>query len=490
MKINEILTPLNSKAIQDIPILGITNDSRAVQPGYLFIAYPGDASDGRQYINQAISNGASAIIYEPDDMGDSLFNNPMVECIAVPGVKHKLALLGDHFYQKPSKHLDIIGITGTNGKTTIAHLLTQAFLHTHQKAGYIGTLGQGLIHELKPLNNTTPDGLMMQQILHQFVKDGVKKVSMEVSSHALSLNRVEHIDINVAVYTNLSHEHLDFHHSMESYAKAKSKLFQFESLRTAIFNNDDAYVKQMKEHKTKHAKILTYGIHQPADVKVNHLDISMTGSQFQLTSPFGTFEINASLIGLFNIYNLLAIFCCLLEKGDIPATTIESVMSKIQSVPGRMEVVSKSPCVIVDYAHTPDALKNALVTLKKLKQKKLITIFGCGGDRDKEKRPMMGHVASRFSDHMIVTSDNPRRENPETIINDICIGIDNTKSFEKIIERKAAIERAINLADAEDIILIAGKGHESYQQIGDEKFDFSDQEVVKAFIKQKVPENQ
>lgn len=482
MRINEILAPLEVCAKNNLDITGVTNDSREVQPGFMFVAYPGDLSDGREYINQAINQGASAIVFEPENYNSAILAHSIAECIPITQIKDKLAVLGSRFYNQPSKHLDVIGVTGTNGKTTIAHLLAQAFEFNQQKSGYVGTLGHGCISSLKAMNNTTPDGLRLQDIFHQLLKQKVKKVAMEVSSHALSLHRVDHVDFNVAVYTNLSHEHLDFHKTMGDYADAKAELFQFDSLRTAIFNHDDDYVDVMKKKLHSTVQSISYGIKRPADVRVVQKKLTMTGGEFEISSPFGAFYIKTSLLGLFNIYNLLAIFCCLMENGETSASDVESIMAKIEAVPGRMEVVAHNPCVIVDYAHSPDALDNALGTLNMLKKSRIITVFGCGGERDKEKRPMMGRVASKLSDHVIVTCDNPRHENPQDIIDEVCSGIDEGVSFDKISDREVAIRQAINKAEHDDIILVAGKGHEAYQQIGDKTIQFSDQEVIRKLL--------
>ena len=308
---------------------------------------------------------------------------------------------------------------------------------------------------------------------------------MEVSSHALSQGRVDDIDFTQAIYTNLSHEHLDYHKTMQAYADAKAALFATPSLKWAIINHDDAYAPLMIEKMGAGSQSLTYGLQKGSDVQAIHWKISMEGSEMTVASPWGQHQVRVNLLGKFNIYNSLAVFTSLLADGFAVAEVIE-IMEKLQASPGRMEVVSKSPCVIVDYAHTPDALENVLSTLQQLKKARLGVVFGCGGDRDKTKRPMMGRIASEWADFVIVTSDNPRTEDPSQIIAEVAGGLLPTTEAITLVDRAEAILHGLDLIKADDILLIAGKGHEAYQQIGTERFIFSDQEVVRQLLKDRM----
>ncbi|WP_133129571.1 UDP-N-acetylmuramoyl-L-alanyl-D-glutamate--2,6-diaminopimelate ligase [Legionella yabuuchiae] len=482
MKLSTLLHPFQLHSSTECEIKNIQNDSRKVQPGDLFLAYPGAATDGRLYIKRAIEAGASAIVYEPAMLPDYSIPKTRVPCLPLPGLDKKLAVIGSRFYGDPSKSVHVTGVTGTNGKTTVAYLLAQAYELLHQESRYIGTLGEGKVRALNPLVNTTPDGLFLQKLFHQYQTSSVGQVCMEVSSHALSLNRVDQIDFNQAIYTNLSHEHLDFHGTLEAYAHAKSKLFATHSLNSAILNQDDRFSDQMASCLPASCKKFTYGIHGYADVKVTKWNLTMTGSEFEVESPWGKYQLEISTLGLFNIYNNLAVFAGL-GANNYSTAEIVSLLPKLRAAPGRMEVVATQPCVIVDYAHTPDALENVLQALNKLKQADIITVFGCGGERDKGKRPMMGKIASQYSDKVIITSDNPRSEDPMSIIEEIAVGVTETTTAINIPSREEAIQKAITLANRDDIILVAGKGHESYQQIGNQRIAFSDQAVVQKILK-------
>ncbi|KTD22443.1 UDP-N-acetylmuramoyl-L-alanyl-D-glutamate--2,6-diaminopimelate ligase [Legionella londiniensis] len=482
MNFRKILAELDCDASYDIEIKGIHNDSRMIKPGYLFVAYPGAEADGRLFIAQAISRGARAILYEAKaPIANAFHSNQDVPCIPVSDLAEKLGRIAKIFYGNPSRSLNITGITGTNGKTTIAYQLAHAFERLNRKAAYIGTLGEGRPFALHPLNNTTPDALCLHQLLKSYKDLNIEQICMEVSSHALSLKRTEGIEFSHAIYTNLSHEHLDFHRTMEAYAFAKAKLFAVPSLQSALINLDDEYAPMMIGQLPAGCKKLTYGLRKGCDVYAQSFHTTMTGSILDIVSPWGKCEIKTAMLGEFNLYNALAIFSHLLLNGGALQDVI-AVMATLRAVPGRMEVVADSPCVIVDYAHTPDALENVLLTLRKLKQNRLIVVFGCGGDRDKGKRPMMGRIASDYADEVIVTSDNPRSENPSSIIEEIIAGINAETKPKIVVDRAEAIETALNIAVTGDIILIAGKGHESYQQIGKKRIHFSDQHVVQRLL--------
>jgi len=482
MKLAELLRPWVSEPIVDCEIVGLYNDSRQAKRDYLFFAYPGAAADGRAFMGDAGLAGAAAVVYEAENLPGSAVLPANIPCIPVAQLGKKLAAIASRFYRHPSQSLSVTGVTGTNGKTTIAYQLAQAYDLLGQRAAYIGTLGQGHVQKLNPLANTTPDALSLQQFLFDYQQEGVQQVCMEVSSHALDQGRVDSIDFTQAIYTNLSHEHLDYHHTMEAYAEAKAQLFALPTLKAAIINYDDAFGELMGSKLTASCQKITYGLKANRDVRATHWQSSMLGSQIEISSPWGQYEIHVNLLGAFNVYNSLAVFSSLLA-GGVPPAEVVAVMKKLNASPGRMEVVSQEPCVIVDYAHTPDALENVLSTLSQLKKGRLGVVFGCGGDRDKTKRPMMGKIASEYADFIVITSDNPRSEEPGQIVEEIAQGLASANKAVKIIDRKEAIHHALKLADKEDIILIAGKGHEAYQQIGKERFVFSDQEVVRQFIK-------
>ena len=485
MKLADLLTPWCSSIIADCDITGLHNDSRQIKPGYLLFAYPGAAADGRLYCQQAILAGAVAVAYDPANLPESFVFTHQTIFVPIPELATKLAAVASSFYGHPTRALSVTGVTGTNGKTTIAYQLAQAYSALGSKAAYIGTLGQGDVKDLQPVGNTTPDAFCLQQFFYDYKQQHVKHVCMEVSSHALAQKRVANIDFTQAIFTNLSHEHLDYHKTMPAYAQAKAELFAMPTLQWAVINHDDAYCELMSSQLPATCQKLTYGLHEGADVRAVNLQITMTGSAFDITSPWGLHFVHVKTLGEFNIYNSLAVFASLMAEG-YPVADVVQVMAKLESSPGRMERVAREPCVIVDYAHTPDALENVLSTLTELKQGRLWVVFGCGGDRDRTKRPMMGRIASEYADGVIITSDNPRTEDPTQIIEEVAAGILPTKQALKIIDREEAIFQAMNLADKHDIILIAGKGHEAYQQMGHEKFVFSDQDVVRKLMDQQI----
>lgn len=482
MRLTELLKPWNLST-QECIIQGINNDSRLVKTGDLFIAYAGAAVDGRLFIEQAIHAGAAAVLYDPSALPAGCTLSNQVPCIAVPQLAQHLAAIASQFYNHPSASLTLTGITGTNGKTTIAYQLAQAHVLLGQQSAYIGTIGQGDVNHLQPLANTTPDALCLQKLLHHYLEEGRTQVCMEVSSHALSQHRVDAIEFRQAIFTNLTLDHLDYHKTMDAYGAAKALLFAKESLQWAIINQDDPYQKVISKAVPSHVKKITYGMHQHSDVQALDWEIGLNGTEIEIRSPWGRHLITIQALGGFNIYNSLAIFSSLLASGYTAAEVVQ-VMQELKAAPGRMEIVATSPFVLVDYAHTPDALENVLLTLKELKKGNLWVIFGCGGDRDQSKRPIMGRIAHLHADKIIITSDNPRTEVPELIIEAIAAGIKDTTQVTQIVNREEAIKYALQHAAKEDIILIAGKGHETYQQIGTVQYPFSDKKVVHAYRSQ------
>ncbi len=484
MKLQELLQPWIDSSLPDCDILGLQNDSRHVRLGDLFIAYPGAVADGRRYIAQAHQSGARAILYDPVQFPEDVVLPSTIPCIPFPQLVEQLAAVASRFYHDPSEKMSIVGVTGTNGKTTIAYQLAQAHQLLGRPSVYMGTLGYGQVPNLESLNNTTPDALQVQRLLFTHLQAGFSQMCMEVSSHALDQHRVDHIRFQEAIYTNLSHEHLDYHQTMTAYLQAKASLFAKPGLEWVILNQDDDYVQQIAAVVPKGVRQWTYGIHKPADVRAVDYQLFSHSSQFTVESPWGRHAVTTPSLGLFNIYNSLAVYTSLLAHG-YPVQSVIEIMENLTGTPGRMEIVAHKPYVIVDFAHTPAALDNVMKTIVSLKaseQVKIWVVFGCGGNRDKAKRPLMAKVVCEQADYVVVTSDNPRHEDPEAIICDIATGLVPNAAVTTLVDRREAIRYALSSAGSEDIVLIAGKGHENYQIIGDEHLHFSDQEEVRQFF--------
>lgn len=464
------------------PIKNITADSRKVAQGSLFLAYPGEKIDGRQYIADAIKNGASAVLWDLDD-----FSWPAewtVENIGIKNLRLQAGNIAAQFYKKPSSKLWTIGVTGTNGKTSITQWLSQCFNFLNRKTAVIGTLGNGFSEQLSETSNTTPDAILLQWMLADYLKHGAEVVALEVSSHGLHQGRVNGVEFDIAILSNLSRDHLDYHSTLEEYAAAKRRLFNSIGLKKSILNCDDDFGLQIEEDlKHAGASVITYGI-EHGDVRATKLHFENTFFSFVAETPQGKAEVRANLIGRFNVYNVLAVLATLLASNVSLKDAVEAI-SHIQSAPGRMQQLGgdKLPMVVVDYAHTPDALEKVLTTLKAQKKQgaKLICVFGCGGNRDAGKRELMGKIASDLADAVVVTSDNPRHENKRKIINEILQGMQGNYLIEQ--DRAKAIKVGIFAAKSGDIVLIAGKGHEQYQEIKDKKHHFSDLEQAQKVLK-------
>ncbi len=453
------------------PVKSITADSRQVQPGSLFLAYPGDNADGRDYITDAIKNGASAVLWEPEDFE---WNTDWdIENIPIKQLRLQTGSIASQFYKNPSEKLWMIGVTGTNGKTSISQWISQCFNHLGNKTAVVGTLGNGLPNQLSPTTNTTPDAVLLQALLTGYVKQDVKTVAMEVSSHGLHQGRVRGVNFDVAVLSNLTRDHLDYHGSFEDYADAKRRLFDTSDLKYAVLNCDDEFGQEIEEDLANvGTPVLSYGIDR-GDIRATELHFENTHFVFYVITPFGNAPVRANLIGRFNVYNVLAVLATLLASKVSLDDAVEAI-SHIQAVSGRMQQLGGGtlPLIVVDYAHTPDALEKVLSTLKAQASAKLICVFGCGGNRDKGKRALMGKVASEIADAVVVTSDNPRDEAPEKIIQTIVSKMHGNFAIEE--DRARAISIAILTAKPSDIVLIAGKGHEDYQEIAGKKHHFSD----------------
>ncbi|MEN1966973.1 UDP-N-acetylmuramoyl-L-alanyl-D-glutamate--2,6-diaminopimelate ligase [Lentibacillus sp. N15] len=487
MKLNELLLVLpffsTVEAIDAIEINDIEMDSREVKPGNLFVCIKGYTVDGHDYVDQAIANGAIAIIAEKK-------LDTSVPVITVSDTAKALAMLSVKFYDYPTSKFPLLGVTGTNGKTTVTYLLEAIFHQHNKKTGVIGTIQMKIGEKAYPVKNTTPDTLFLQKMFHQMAKDQVQTAIMEVSSHALDQGRVHGCDFDVAIFTNLSQDHLDYHQSMDDYLRAKSLLFaqlgnsyNEQTSKFAVINVDDAASDLLIRSTAQ--PVITYGCDNPAQVSAENIQLDAAKTTFTLTTPVGNIAISSRLIGMFNIYNMLAASAAAITM-HVPITTIKAALETISGVDGRFEPVlaGQSFATLVDYAHTPDSLENVLQTIKGFAKGNVYVVVGCGGDRDKKKRPLMAAIALKYADLAIFTSDNPRTEDPEAILKDMTKGL-SANNYDVIVNRKEAISYAIEQAKDDDIVLIAGKGHETYQQIGTVKYDFDDRQVAKEAIQAK-----
>lgn len=476
-----------SKRIQNLEIKGIAYNSKNVKNNYIFIAIKGFNTDGHNFIDEAIKNGASVIAVEPH------FDISQTKDIAIIKTKNNrifLSKLASNFYNHPSLKLDLIGITGTNGKTTTAYLIEHILKSASLRTGLIGTINYKILNRKYTAETTTPESLDFQKLLYKMTKSSIRYVPAEISSHSLKLHRVDDLHFKIGIFTNLTEDHFDFHKNFRDYFESKSRLFELlqdskKKNKLAIINIDDKWGKLLYKRFKNRIKIYTYGINEDADFKAEDLNLSTHGSCFRIKHKNKNFPVKTSLIGKFNIYNILAAFIAV-RFFNISADSIISSINKFKGPAGRMEIIkSNNFCIAIDYAHTDDALKNVLSSIKEISTGRIITVFGCGGDRDRKKRPKMGYIAAKLSDIVIVTSDNPRTEDPDRIIDEIEKGIFKlrTNNYYRISDRKKAIASAISMAKPDDFILIAGKGHENYQIIGTKKFPFNDKETVLNILK-------
>lgn len=488
--VTKLLQMAYGKMVQteDITVGKITYDSRNVERGDLFVAIRGLKLDGHRYIEEAVNKGACAVVLEDDrTIPDSFFIHNDVIKVLVDDSRRALAQLAANYYGHPSEKLRLIGVTGTNGKTTTTHLLKSILEAADERVGLIGTIEYKIGEEVIPAVYTTPESLELNALLDRMVKDSCRSIVMEVSSHALALDRVHGLNFQLALFTNLTQDHLDFHGTMEAYFNAKKMLFDGLTERSiAVTNLDDEHGLAIIA-STK-AKRITYGIKQRGDVAVESMKTSLGGISFVAKFDGKAVTVSSPLTGRFNLYNLLGATTSALALGIEPEE-IQRGIERVKSVRGRFERIDSPEgwTVIIDYAHTPDALRKALEAIREMRQKdkpgKIITIFGCGGERDRDKRPLMGKIASEFSDVTIVTSDNPRHEDPERIIDEILQGVEKGAEVKRMVGRREAIHAGLHLAQRGDVVLIAGKGHEIYQVLGDKRIHFDDREVVEAYLK-------
>ncbi|MBS3904714.1 MAG: UDP-N-acetylmuramoyl-L-alanyl-D-glutamate--2,6-diaminopimelate ligase [Simkania sp.] len=477
LKLRKLLSRLPDVIIRgskEIEITGISANSKTIAPGNLFIAKKGMTVDGALYISEAVNAGATAVL---TDLYNPFLPSSVTQLIH-PNILDIESEIAAQYFECPSKELFLIGVTGTNGKTTTTFLIRHLLGSSMHPCGLIGTVEWALGHKIQPATQTTPDVITNHRLLKEMLHGGCKTAVMEVSSHALDQGRVKGLDFNTAIFTNLTQDHLDYHGTMEHYAASKARLFTSLSASSlAILNMDDPAWEIMKEHSC--ARIITYGITSKAQLRAEDIVLSVSGTRFTLCYQGEKHPFFSPLIGTYNIYNILAAVAAALSYG-LSIEDVQSTLSTFTKVPGRLEKIynSKGFSIFVDYAHTDDALENVLKTLNELKKGRLILVFGCGGDRDRGKRPKMGKVATALADLTMITSDNPRNEDPSAIIEEIKSGCNDSSRYIVEVDRKLAIERAILLAQPEDILLIAGKGHERYQILGSRQVLFDDREVA------------
>lgn len=485
MRLKELLNGVDGVGLPDrfasLDVESISCDSRDIQKNSLFVAVKGPISDGADFITQAIAKGAKVIAKEKGRSDADDFANKDVCVLIVKDSKKFLRDILRRFYGDPSQIVRTIGITGTNGKTTISYLFESILRRAGKKCTVIGTVNYRLGDKIIPSKNTTPGIVDNQRYLSQMVREGTDYCVMEVSSHALDQGRVDAIDFKVGVFTNLTGDHLDYHKTMEEYFTAKALLFsRLSKSSCAVINIDDEYGLRLLP--ITRADITTYALNHKADVTAENIVLNFSQTAFTLKTPQGKISIQTKLIGRHNIYNILAAAAGCLAEG-LSLETIRDGIENLAVVPGRLEqvVCGQDFNVFVDYAHTEDALKNVLTNLRVVSQARIIVVFGCGGDRDKTKRPKMGRVAGQLADWCILTSDNPRSEDPQSILKQVISGFEKT-NYEVIADRETAIKKALLSAKKGDIVLIAGKGHETYQIFKDKTIDFDDREVVRNFF--------
>lgn len=467
---------------EDFDVRGISCDSRRVSDGFIFVAIKGVNQDGYNFISEAVSRGAKAVVIQ-FNLEKSQFTDK-VTFIEVKNTRKALAELVAAFYGNPSRKIKVIGITGTNGKTTTAYLIEALLKQAGRDCAVFGTVNYRFKEKIIPAQNTTPGAQELQAILQEISALDIGYAVMEVSSHALDQDRILGINFQTAVFTNLTQDHLDYHKTMEAYFRAKARLFEdIQPDSLAVINNDDEYGRILQ--KSTKAKVVTYGIKNSSSVLAKNLKFDFTQTEFILEIAGQKAKIRTPLIGRHNVYNILAAVSWALNEGwDL--SLIQAAMEKFDSVPGRLERIdtNRGFSVFVDYAHTEDALKNVIAALREIVKERIILVFGCGGERDRTKRPKMGRIVSELADYAVITDDNPRSEDPCGIISDIEKGI-NKNNYSIVPDRREAIKKSLQLAQAGDVVLVAGKGHENYQILKNKTIHFDDCEVIRECLKQK-----
>jgi UDP-N-acetylmuramoyl-L-alanyl-D-glutamate--2,6-diaminopimelate ligase len=488
MQLKDLLTGIDRERVSerylDYKIACLSCDSRTTQPESLFVALTGSQYNGNDYIKDAVAKGATVVVQSAADTKMSAAFNDRVCLLKVADPKKFLHDAALRFYGNPSAQVRVFGVTGTNGKTTITYLLESIAEAGRKKCGVIGTINYRIGQEILPSKNTTPGFLENQKYLARLANERVDYCFMEVSSHALAQGRVDLVDFKVAIFTNLTGDHLDYHKTMEDYFQAKTLLFRNLSANAvAAINIDDDYGRKILD-LTK-AGIIKYGMSPEADVRAENIEFSYAGSSMTVITPAGRFELKTRLIGMHNVYNLLAAIGACVGDG-VGLDQIRAGLESLKLIPGRLEAVDcgQDFFVFIDYAHTEDGLRNVLEALRATGNTRITTVFGCGGDRDRTKRPKMGRAACELSDYSIVTTDNPRSEEPESIVNEIVVGF-TKKNYEVMVDRTRAIHRALEVAKKGEVVLIAGKGHETYQIFKDRVIDYDERVVIRDFFKKR-----
>ncbi len=469
----------------DTVITGLGLDSRTVEAGALFLAIQGTCRHGLQYARQAKTRGVAAIAWEPGPEAKKEHLPDDLPCIRVPDLQQQIGPIARRFYRNSSKHIRVIGVTGTDGKTSVSQFLAQAFAQLGISCGVIGTLGYGIHPALEPEAHTTPDAIRVQALLHGFLEKEIRHVVLEASSHGLKQGRLNGVDVDTAIFTNLGQDHMDYHANQDDYANSKRILFQAEGLKHAVINVDDAFGRKLAEEADDHIQVVPYSCDKPfidrqPYVHARDVVASQKGTVIEIDSSWGCGTIDTELHGTFNVSNLLAVAGALLANGHALDEVITAV-SSVQTAPGRMEWIQggrNAPGVLVDYAHTPQALTSVLQVLRKSCTGRLWCVFGCGGDRDSGKRKYMAQAVESLADHAVVTDDNPRFEDPKDIVGDVICGFSSAASYSVIHDRKQAITFAIRQAKPCDTVLIAGKGHETLQIVEGERLPFDDRKVA------------
>ena len=462
-------------SVFDVTVHGLQTDSREVRPGDAFIALGGARTSPDQYVDQAIAAGATAIFLEVDQPAEC-HERQKALIVPVPDLRAQLGRIATRFFDHPSRHLRVIGVTGTNGKTSVSHYIASLLQAVGTPCGVLGTLGHGMPGSLQPASHTTPDVVQVNRVLERIRSEGGKAAVMEVSSHALDQGRIDKLAMTGAVFTNLTRDHLDYHGTMQAYGEAKASLFLREELHFAVINFDDPFGRQLYEQLEGQCDRLRYSLHEAqTELWLKQFTPTATGFRALVDGQWGEFEFEAPVLGSFNASNILAALAAVLTLGA-PLDGAAQACAGLVPPPGRLErfASEQGQQVVVDYAHTPDALANALAALRPHTRGRLICVFGCGGDRDRGKRPEMAREAEKRADVVIVTDDNPRTETPAAITDDIVQGFCSTECYQVIHDRAEAIARAIDMAGPEDMVLVAGKGHEAYQDVQGQKLPFSD----------------
>jgi UDP-N-acetylmuramoyl-L-alanyl-D-glutamate--2,6-diaminopimelate ligase len=486
MKLRTLLdaaAPVSVTGAANQDVTGVACDSRKVRPGFVFVAIPGEQHDGSAFIGEAVARGAVAVVSEGDS-GD--VQNGVVAAV-VEDSHAALARVAAVFHGIPAKQLQVIGVTGTNGKTSVSYIARDILRAAGREPGLIGTVEYQIGARTIPASRTTPDASVLQSFLSQMVASGCRSVCMEVSSHALVQRRTLGIAFDVAVFTNLSRDHLDYHRTMEEYFEAKRSLFSGLSLQeksaTAVVSIDDEWGRRLVPRVDPAVRVLTFGTNPSADVAAESVELDARGSRFRAVTPWGAFSVETPLLGTYNVQNVLAAVAACGSLG-VDVEIMAGALPAVTAVPGRLEAVpvERGFEVFVDYAHTDDALANVLRALKPVTERRLLVLFGCGGDRDRTKRPAMGRAAAAYADYVVVTSDNPRTEDPQAIINDILPGLDAHCNYEVLVDRSEGIARVLQLAEPGDVVLIAGKGHERFQEFANTTVPFDDRRVALAAL--------